>query len=135
VGPSEHQIDALKGPPPVDAVIASLARKQYGHVAGWQLRRIGLGRGAIQKRVGNGRLHRLFRDVYAVGAVVDTIRGRWTAAVLACGEDAVLSHYDAGRLLGILRGPAVGQRREQATPIGPWASTSLEGRLASERSE
>jgi hypothetical protein len=49
-------------------------------------------------------LHRLYRDVYAVGHVVTTLRGNWMAAVLACGPGAVLSHFDAARLHGVLRG-------------------------------
>lgn len=85
-------------------LIADLAGRQHGRVAGWQLRAIGLGRGAIQHRVRTGRLHRVHRDVFAVGSVVETLRGRWMAAVLACGPTAVLSHYDAGRLHGIVRG-------------------------------
>jgi hypothetical protein len=89
-------------------VIAELARRQHGRVAGRQLRAMGLGKGAIQWRVQNGRLHRLYRDVYAVGHVVDTRRGKWMAAVLACGPGAVLSHLDAGRLWGILRGVGSG---------------------------
>jgi hypothetical protein len=108
VGRSDHAIGGLNGPPPGDAVIADLARKQYGRVAGWQLRPMGVGSRAIEHRVSTGRLHRLYRDVYAVGAVVDTRRGRWMAAVLACGPDAVLSYYDAGRLQGILRGAGAG---------------------------
>lgn len=50
-----------------------------------------------------GRLHRLYPDVYSVGHVVQTLRGNWMAAVLACGPGAVLSHSDAGRLWGITR--------------------------------
>jgi hypothetical protein len=106
VGPFEHQIDASKGPG--DAVIANLAGRQHGRVAGWQLRSMGIGRGAIQARVRNGRLHRLYPDVYAVGHVVTTLRGNWMAAVLACGPEAVLSHVDAARLRGVLRGVGSG---------------------------
>jgi very-short-patch-repair endonuclease len=65
---------------------------------------MGLGRGAIQRRASAGRLHRLYPDVYAVGHVVETRRGRWMAAVLACGPYAVLSHFDAALLWGIVRG-------------------------------
>jgi hypothetical protein len=89
-------------------VVAELAGKQHGRVAGRQLRAMGLGKGEIQWRVRNGRLHRLYRDVYAVGHVVSTLRGNWMAAVLACGPGAVLSHFDAARLWGILRGVGSG---------------------------
>jgi hypothetical protein len=65
---------------------------------------MGLGRGAIQNRERRGLLHRLYRDVYAVGHVVTTLRANWMGAVLACGPGAVLSHFDAARLWGVLRG-------------------------------
>ncbi|MGB0097930.1 MAG: hypothetical protein WBP81_36005 [Solirubrobacteraceae bacterium] len=44
-----------------------MAARQHGVVARWQLRLLGFGRSAIQVRVHGGRLHRLFRGVYAVG--------------------------------------------------------------------
>ncbi|MFL5782799.1 MAG: hypothetical protein ACJ760_15890 [Thermoleophilaceae bacterium] len=40
--------------------------------------------------------------------MVATLRGNWMAAVLACGPGAVLSHQDAARLHGVLRGPGSG---------------------------
>jgi hypothetical protein len=40
--------------------------------------------------------------VYAVGHKNLTVRGRWIAAVLACGREAVLSHRSAARLWGLL---------------------------------
>ena len=69
---------------------------------------MGLGKGAIDRRVRRGRLHRLYRDVYAVGHVVTTLRANWMAAVLACGPGAVVSHFDAARLWGVLRGVGSG---------------------------
>lgn len=48
-----------------------------------------------------GNLHRLYRGVYAVGHSRITWKGRYMAAVLACGEGAVLSHRPAARLLGL----------------------------------
>ena len=50
-----------------------------------------------------GWLHRLHRGVYAVGHRPLTDEGRWMAAVLACGEGAVLSHQAAGELWGLRR--------------------------------
>src|SRR5204863_768092 len=44
---------------------------------------------------------RVHRGVYAVGHPRLTGRGRWMAAVLACGPDAVLSHRSAAGLWGI----------------------------------
>jgi len=46
-------------------------------------------------------LHRRQQSVYAVGHTVVVERGRWMAAVLACGDAAVLSHAAAGALRGL----------------------------------
>ncbi len=42
------------------------------------------------------------RGVYAVGRPELTLHGRWMAAVLACGQGAILSHGSAAALWGIL---------------------------------
>jgi hypothetical protein len=70
-------------------------------VAHRQLIELGLSRSAIQRRVRNGRLHCLYRGVYAVGHRSVGRHGRWMAAVLACGPAAVLSHRDAAALFGL----------------------------------
>ena len=88
-----HVIDASGRPG--DLAIATLANRQYGRVAGWQLKQLGFGRGAVQWRIRAGRLHRVHRGVYAVGHSVPTQRSGWMAAVLAFGEAAVLSHRSA----------------------------------------
>ena len=72
-------------------------------VARPQLVQIGLGRGEIEWRLARGRLHRLHTGVYAVGHAVVTGEGRWMAAVLASGPEAVLSHRAAAALWGIRR--------------------------------
>jgi very-short-patch-repair endonuclease len=56
---------------------------------------------AIDHRIARGRLHPIWRGVYAVGRPDVTPRGRWMAAVLSCGRDAVLSHTSAAALWGI----------------------------------
>ena len=84
-----------------DAAIARLAFKQHGIVTYEQLRDAGLGAGAIDLRVRNGRLHRVHRGVFAVGHTRISQEGRWLAAVLALGEGAVLSHVSAAALWGI----------------------------------
>jgi predicted transcriptional regulator of viral defense system len=86
-----------------DAPIARLAERQHGVVARRQLVELGLGRGAIESRLAAGRLHLLHRGVYAVGHCALTRNGRWMAAVLAGGPEAVLSHWSAASLWGILR--------------------------------
>ncbi|MEA2363175.1 MAG: hypothetical protein QOD71_2320 [Thermoleophilaceae bacterium] len=104
----EHRIDvecsigAARGS--LDATIAELAERQHGVVARWQLLGLGLGRGAIGRRLEAKRLHLIHRGVYAVGHRRISRMGWWMAAVLACGPDAVLSHRSAAVLWGILEG-------------------------------
>jgi hypothetical protein len=49
-----------------------------------------------------GRLHLIHRGVYALGHGVLRREGRWLAAVLACGDRAVLSHRSAASHWGLL---------------------------------
>jgi very-short-patch-repair endonuclease len=63
---------------------------------------MGMGRRAIVGRLERGQLHEVFRGVYVVGARRISRRGRWMAAVLACGDGAVLSHRSAARFWRLL---------------------------------
>jgi very-short-patch-repair endonuclease len=85
-----------------ERAIAALAARQHGVAARWQLHELGLTAAAIDYRVSVGRLHIIYRGVYAVGHEDLSARGRWTAAVLACGKEAVLSHRSAAALWGFL---------------------------------
>lgn len=78
-----------------------LARRQQGIVARRQLLALGFSKSAIEHRVGRGRLHVVAHGVYAVGWPQLTPERRWMAAVLACGERAMLSHRSAAALWGI----------------------------------
>ncbi len=78
-----------------------LVSEQHGVVAHRQLLALGFGAKAIKHRVAAGRLHPVRRGVYAVGRPEVSERGRWMAAVLACGSTAVLSHASAAALWGI----------------------------------
>jgi predicted transcriptional regulator of viral defense system len=78
-----------------------LTRRQHGVVTHAQLRELGLSSEAIRHRLRRGRLHRVMRGVYAVGRPQLEARGRWMAAVLACGPRALLSHRSAAALWGI----------------------------------
>ena len=62
----------------------------------------GLSHDGIWVRVRNGRLHPVHRGVYAVGHANPPVHGRWLAAVKACGPGAVLSHFSAAALWGIV---------------------------------
>jgi very-short-patch-repair endonuclease len=85
-----------------DAKVAAIAARQHGVVTFTQLKRAGLSRSAVSRRVAAGRLHRVHRGVYAVGHRGLSWAGRWTAAVLACGDGAVLSHRSAAELWELL---------------------------------
>jgi hypothetical protein len=95
-----HRLGALHGP--VDWLVAELAKAQHGVVAIWQLYLLGLSRREVHGRVQSGRLHRVYRGVYAVGHAKLTERGRWMAAVLRFGKDALLSHRSGAGLRSLL---------------------------------
>jgi hypothetical protein len=82
-------------------VLAGLAARQYGVVARFQLLALGFTRRMIAGRLEAGRLHPVHRGVYAVGHTRIAGEGRWLAAVLACGAEAVLSHRSAAALWGM----------------------------------
>jgi hypothetical protein len=79
----------------------ALAKSQHGIVTRRQLLGLGFSARAIEHRVARGRLHVVMRGVYAVGWPVMSPKRRWTAAVLACGDGAALSHRSAAALWGI----------------------------------
>lgn len=81
-----------------DRMIAAVAGRQHGVISREQLELLGFTRHEIHHLVQSGRLHRVHRAVFAVGHVALTWRGRVSAAVLACGLDAVASHLTAGAL-------------------------------------
>src|SRR5688572_26177520 len=81
-----------------DAAMAALAASQYGVVTWQQLAALGMPRGRVDWRLAAGRLHRLHPGVYAVGHRAPRRKARWLAAVLACGDGAVLSHRSAAAL-------------------------------------
>src|SRR5882757_7628133 len=78
-----------------------LARAQHGVLTRADLLALGFSDRAVKHRVAAGRLHPISTGVYAVGRRELTPHGRWMAAVLACGDGAVLSHRSAAQLWGI----------------------------------
>lgn len=79
-----------------------LSRRQHGVVARSQLLDLGFSSEAIVHRLRVGRLHPIWRGVYAVGRPEVSRRGRLTAAVLRCGPEALISHGSAASLWGLL---------------------------------
>jgi hypothetical protein len=88
--------------PNIERAIAELAAMQRGYITRWQLLDLGLSVDAIRYRLRVGRLHRVFPCVYAVGHRRDAPMDLAMAAVLACGEGAVLSHRSAAALWGFV---------------------------------
>jgi very-short-patch-repair endonuclease/predicted transcriptional regulator of viral defense system len=86
-----------------DVATWDLIRRQHGVVSRTDLLSLGFTRREIEGRLHNGRLHQIAQGVYAVGRRELTPHGRWMAAVLACGDGAVLSHRSAGALWEIGR--------------------------------
>jgi len=66
------------------------------------MRFLGMTDDVIDHAVTAGRLHREFRNAYAVGHPRTNERSRAMAAVLACGKGAVASHRTAASLLGFV---------------------------------
>lgn len=86
-----------------------LAGRQHGIVTRRQLLALGFNARAIEHRVARGRLHLVMHGVYAVGWPRLTQKRRWMAAVLACGDGAMLSHRSAAALweIGAERGGTI----------------------------
>jgi very-short-patch-repair endonuclease len=82
-----------------------------------QLIDLGFTRDAIKHRVAKGRLHPVWRGIYAVGRPEVTRHGRWMAAVLSCGPDAVLSHLSGAALWAIRAQRAASQRPSARSPV------------------
>jgi Transcriptional regulator, AbiEi antitoxin len=91
--PNRHEIDP-------DHAIAELARRQHGIVTRAQLLGVGLGEAAIGYRCRHKRLFRVHLGVYAVGRPPAVPLEKASAAVLACGHRAALSHSSALSLWG-----------------------------------
>ena len=108
---------------PKTSGVWALVKRQHGVVSREQLLDLGLSVEAIRHRVSAGRLHPIWKGVYAVGRPQVNRRGRWMAAVLTCGPAAALSHESAAALWGFRDGertlievsiPAGSIRRRQA---------------------
>lgn len=97
----DHQKSTTIGGDPKSAQVWALVRRQHGVVSRRQLLGLGFHHDAIKHRMRTGRLHPLWRGVYAVGRAEVSREGRWMGALLACGPEAYLSHRSAAALYGI----------------------------------
>jgi very-short-patch-repair endonuclease len=86
-----------------ERAMAGLATRQHGVVALTQLVSLGFGVRAVERRLRDGHLHQLHRNVYSVGHTRISQRGLWWAAVLAYGDESLLSHRSAAALWELAR--------------------------------
>jgi predicted transcriptional regulator of viral defense system len=102
-----------------------MAARDWGVLSRDELRACGVTDRMIAARVKTRRLHRVHLGVYAVGHAALTMRGRFLAAVKACGEGSVLSHVSAATLWDLMpydpeRAPDViapGKRRTRGITV------------------
>lgn len=79
-----------------------MAARQRGCISRWQLLAAGIGDRTIYNLCARGHLIRLHRGVFAVGHAGPRSLAAETAALLACGAQALLSHHSAGLLWKII---------------------------------
>jgi very-short-patch-repair endonuclease len=101
----------------VERRVAELARRSHGVVTRAELLRAGVTKAEIDGRLRAGSLIAVFRGVYRVGHRAPSVEARYTAAVKAAGEGALLSGLSAGWLWGLVKGrappPEVSARTER----------------------
>lgn len=119
----------MRDKPRIARQIAQLATPQHGHVTRAQLLGLGVTRSAIVRRVHDGDLIPVHAGVYAVGHREPGPIPIAAAVVLACGDDAVLSHVSAAALWGVCRWPTrhevIAPRHRRRKGIVSHRSTTL----------
>src|SRR2546423_2803173 len=121
-----------------DRTLATIADRQHGVVGHRQAVAAGISARSLEKRLDKGSLIRVYPGVYRVGHAAPSMEADYTAAVVACGEGAVLSGRAAAQLLGLMHAtpppePEVTAQTERRIPgistrrarrgIGPDAMT------------
>jgi hypothetical protein len=81
-----------------------MASRSHGVVTRRQLLRAGVTVRQIERRVAGGGLIHEYLGVYRVGHRAPGVEATYLAAVLACGDGAVLSGRAAAFLFGLLKG-------------------------------
>jgi very-short-patch-repair endonuclease len=85
-------------------VLARMATRAHGIVTRTGLLEAGVTPEQIKSRLRKGSLIAEHRGVYRVGHRAPSAESRYLAAVLACGEGALLSGLAAAHLLGLIKG-------------------------------
>lgn len=83
--------------------ISELAARQHGVVSVWQLEELGFSKDEISRETSKARLHQIHHGVYAVGHTSLSRQAHCIAAVLSCGDGALLSHRSATWLWGLAK--------------------------------
>jgi very-short-patch-repair endonuclease len=104
----------------VETVVARLAARSHGVVTRRQLVAAGISEDEIDHRIAKGALLCEHRGVYRVGHRAPSVEARYLAAVVACGEGALLSGRAAAHIWGLIKGaapaPEVITRTERRIP-------------------
>jgi predicted transcriptional regulator of viral defense system len=95
-------------------MVAEMAGRQHGVVARGQLLAAGVSSAAVARMTASGWLIPIHAGVYRIAGSSVTREAGWTAAVLAGGKGAALSHRSAGELWGMV------DRVEGPIHVGGW---------------
>jgi very-short-patch-repair endonuclease len=90
----------------VEQELARLAGAAHGVVTRTAMLRAGISVDEIRQRLESGALLPEHRGIYRVGHRAPSVEARYLAAVLACGDGALLSGTAAAHLLGLVKGVA-----------------------------
>jgi very-short-patch-repair endonuclease len=93
-----RQLDAT-----VERILGRIGTSAHGLVRRAELLRLGVTASEIRHRLHTGALLVEYPGVYRVGHRAPSLESRYLAAVLACGDGAVLSGRAAGYLFGALK--------------------------------
>ncbi len=111
---------SVSGPP--HARINAIVERQRGHITRAQLLAAGITNAAIARLVDGGRLARVHPSVYVLCPFIPVSLTRETAALLACGPNALLSHSSAAALWNLRTPPhdvielTIASRRHRRQP-------------------
>jgi very-short-patch-repair endonuclease len=82
--------------------VSQLSKRQFGRIATWQLRSLGVGKATVHAWVAASYLHRVLPHVYAVGHTAPSTEADLAAALLYAGPGAALSHGTAAWWYGLI---------------------------------
>src|SRR6476620_5359917 len=92
----------------VDRLIARVAERAHGVVTRKKLLGKGVSPEQIRWRLRRGSLHQVHPGVYRVGHRAPSLEARYLAAVLACGDCALLIARPAAYIWGLIKGSPPG---------------------------